>query len=341
MDNQERFPHFFIDRHVSTPAFFPAPCENRRITLNSATSTHGTKQPGIPENRLNAYAVEESGLPENVLRIERHSRAWNGVTVEDIHEYANGRVLHSLLYESETRLTVNLDEVGGQTEPRLKQNKSCGLDHKPNHMAIIPKGMHLWGYASDLRYCRYGILLFDLEALRERLGEEIDTRPFDTPRLRFTDARVLALVRMLIAIPHGDASSSLLGDSLTAAVFALLSAEQQITPRAGQLAPWQLRRVQEYMRAHLPRQMALGELAAMVGQSQWHFCRAFKASTGMSPYQWQLHERLNLVRAHLLHSDAKLETIAEATGFADAAHLSRAFKRHAGQSPSTWRGTRK
>jgi len=297
-------------------------------------------QPGIPESRLNVHVVEESELPENVLRIERRSRAWNGVTVEDIHEYAEGRVLHSLLYENETRLTVNLEEVGGQTEPRLKQNKSCGLDHKPNHMAIIPEGMHLWGYASSLRYCRYGILLFDMEALGERLGEDIDTRSFEAPRLRFTDARVLALVRMLVAIPHGDASSCLLGDSLTAAVFALLSSGQQTPSRAGQLASWQLRRVQEYMRTQLPRQIALEEVAGMVGQSQWHFCRAFKASTGLSPYQWQLQERLNLVRAQLLHSDATLETIAKETGFADAAHLSRTFKRHCGQSPSLWRRSR-
>ncbi|GGF71326.1 transcriptional regulator [Azorhizobium oxalatiphilum] len=276
-------------------------------------------------------------MPDNVLKIERRTQSWNGVTVEDVHEYANGRVLHSMLYETETRLTVNLEEVGGLTEPRLRESQACPHEHRANHMAIIPRGMHLWGFAEDLRYCRYGILLFDLPLLQERLEDEFVSQPFDEPRLRFMDPRILTLVRMLIDIPMDDSSSKLLGDSLTAGVFALLSAGHTEVREGKKLAPWQVRRVIEYMREQLPRQIELRELAALVGQSQWHFCRAFKASTGMSPYQWQLEERVNMVRRLLVQSDAPLEAVAEATGFNDSMHLIRTFKRKAGQTPGAWR----
>lgn len=181
--------------------------------------------------------IFESDLPENVVSIERRSQSWNGVTVEDVHEHASGGVLHSMLYENDTRFTVNLEEVGGLTEPRLKQNQACGREHAANHMALIPRGMHLWGFAQDLRYCRYGILIFDIPQLRDRLEEDFAVQPFEEPQLRFTDHRILALVRMLIDIPMDDPSSTLLGDSLTAATFALLSAREGRSRRAGGLRP--------------------------------------------------------------------------------------------------------
>nr|WP_145643424.1 AraC family transcriptional regulator [Neorhizobium alkalisoli] len=281
--------------------------------------------------------IFESDLPENVISIERRSQTWNGVTVEDVHEHANGGVLHSLLYENDTRFTVNLEEVGGLTEPRLKQNQACAREHAANHMALIPCGMHLWGFAQDLRYCRYGILIFDIPRLRERFEEDFMVQPFEEPQLRFTDHRVLALVRMLIDIPMDDSASTLLGDSLTAGVFALLSAPRKQVEEGGRLAPWQVKRVTEYMRDQLPRQIELKELASLIGQSQWHFCRAFKASTGVSPYQWQLEERVKLVQRLLLDSQTPLETIAEATGFNDSMHLIRTFKKRSGQTPGAWR----
>jgi AraC-like DNA-binding protein len=288
-------------------------------------------------DKITMPIIFEDDLPENVVSIERRSQTWNGVTVEDIHEHAKGGVLHSMLYENDTRLTINLEEVGGLTEPRLKQNKACAQDHTANHMALIPRGMHLWGFAQDLRYCRYGILIFDIPKLRDRLEDDFATQPFEEPRLRFMDPRILTLVRMLVGIPIDDSTSTLLGDSLTAAVFALLSAPQKEVQNGKRLAPWQVRRVTEYMREQLPRQIELRELASLVGQSQWHFCRAFKASTGVSPYQLQLDERVKMVQRLLLNSETPLDAVAQATGFGDAMHLIRTFKKRAGQTPGVWR----
>ncbi|UHS61288.1 helix-turn-helix transcriptional regulator [Agrobacterium vaccinii] len=281
--------------------------------------------------------IIEDDLPENVVSIERRSQIWNGITVEDIHEHAKGGVLHSMLYDNDTRLTINLEEVGGLTEPRLKQHQACTVDHTANHMALIPRGMHLWGFAKDLRYCRYGILIFDIPKLSERLEDDFTSQPFEEPRLRFMDPRILTLVRMLVGIPMDDSASTLLGDSLTAAVFALLSAPHHVSQEGKRLAPWQVRRVTEYMREQLPRQIELRELASLVGQSQWHFCRAFKASTGASPYQWQLDERIGLAQQLLLSSENSLDRVAAATGFGDSMHLIRTFKKRCGQTPGAWR----
>jgi AraC family transcriptional regulator len=283
-----------------------------------------------------------SDLHENVVRIDSKAQSWNGVTIVDVHEYTKGEVLHFLLNEEETGIAMALDEVGGITEPRLKPQQACTLDHKPNHMTLVPRGMPLWGHATEgLHYSRYALLLFDLEKLETTFEEDFDARMFSSPRMRFTDDRIHALVRMLIDIPQEDPSTTLLGDSLTSAVFALLSSE--VGPPAGgtQLSDKALSLIISYLQDQLPRQIELRELSELAGMSQWHFCRAFKASTGLSPYQWQLDRRVEAVQGLLIQSDAPLDAIARAVGFCDPMHLNRVFKKRTGETPGTWRRNRR
>lgn len=282
-------------------------------------------------------------LHENVVRIDSKAQSWNGVTIVDVHEYTKGEVLHSLLNEDETGIAMALDEVGGITEPRLQPQQACTLDHKPNHMTLVPRGMPLWGHAtSELHYSRYALLLFDLEKLEEKFQEDFDAKMFERPRMRFTDDRIHALVRMLIDIPQEDPSTMLLGDSLTSAVFALLSTEDdEPSTRQTRLSDQAFSLIISYIQDQLPRQIELRELSELAGMTQWHFCRAFKASTGLSPYQWQLDKRVDAAQGLLLRTDAPLEAIAKAVGFTDPMHLSRVFKKRTGEPPATWRRNRR
>ena len=110
---------------------------------------------------------------ENVLRIESRVRSWNGVTVADVHEYTKGEVLHPLLNNDETGIAMALEEVGGVTEPRVTPDLACALDHRPNHMTLVPRGMELWGNATkELHYSRYALLLFDLSKLQQNFQDE-------------------------------------------------------------------------------------------------------------------------------------------------------------------------
>jgi len=279
-----------------------------------------------------------SDLHENVVRIDSKAQSWNGVTIVDVHEYTRGEVLHSLLNEDETGIAMALDEVGGITEPRLKPQQACTLDHKPNHMTLVPRGMPLWGHATEgLHYSRYALLLFDLEKLERTFEDDFDAQMFASPRMRFTDDRIHALVRMLIDIPQEDPSTTLLGDSLTSAVFALLSSEDAPPAGATRLSDQAFSLIVSYLQDQLPRQIELRELSELAGMSQWHFCRAFKVSTGLTPYQWQLDKRVEAVKGLLIQSDAPLDAIARAVGFCDPMHLNRVFKKRTGETPGTWR----
>lgn len=109
----------------------------------------------------------------------------------------------------------------------------------------------------------------------------------------------------------------------------------------GRLAPWQLRRVTDYMQSHFPKRIELATLAAQINLSQAHFSRAFKTSTGVAPYQWQLNARLQHAQCLLADTDVALGEIAEMTGFADTVHFGKTFRKHVGASPGAWRNAHK
>ncbi len=282
-------------------------------------------------------------LPENVLTLSVARRVWNGVGVDISEFHCAGRVVHHLCYESETRLSVLLEEVGSHCEPRLREDQPCPIGYMPRHMHFAPAGMEIWGYSADTRFVKDATLAFDLAVLRQGLTTEFDAAATTTPRLRFSDDRLWTLVRLLSdAVIDPDPSAQLYGDGLTAAITARLFAEPPEPGADGKgLAPWQLRRVVEYLDAHLPRRVDLAHLAALAGLSQSHFSRAFKASTGMAPYRWQLDARIQRAQALLIDTRASRDHVAEATGFADAVHFGRTFRKFTGATPAAWRHDRK
>jgi len=106
--------------------------------------------------------------------------------------------------------------------------------------------------------------------------------------------------------------------------------------RRGGLAPWQLRRVTDYMTEHVADSVPLKELAAQTGLSSSQFRRAFKLSTGTSPHRWQTQLRILEAQELLREGDLSLADLSLATGFAEQSHFSRVFKEVVGVSPGAW-----
>lgn len=81
----------------------------------------------------------------------------------------------------------------------------------------------------------------------------------------------------------------------------------------------------------------LGELAARIPLSPYHFLRLFKAVVGQSPSQYILHARLRAAASGLLSSRAPVSEVALQAGFNDISHFNACFRRQFGQSPMRWR----
>jgi AraC family transcriptional regulator len=105
----------------------------------------------------------------------------------------------------------------------------------------------------------------------------------------------------------------------------------------GGLAPWQLRRIERYIREHLEHPIRLEELAEQVSLSVSHFCRAFKESFGDTPHAHIIQMRLTFAKELMLATRDPLSEIALACGFANQAHLSKLFRHKVGETPNAWR----
>jgi transcriptional regulator GlxA family with amidase domain len=105
----------------------------------------------------------------------------------------------------------------------------------------------------------------------------------------------------------------------------------------GGLPPRTLRRVREYIEAHLEDNISLQELAGMEGLSTSHFGRAFKQSEGVAPHRYLLQCRVRNASGLLADTELPLSEIAIASGFADQSHFCRQFSKLVGATPSTYR----
>jgi len=108
-------------------------------------------------------------------------------------------------------------------------------------------------------------------------------------------------------------------------------------PRRGGLTPLTLRRVREYVAAQLDRPIRLQQLAAVADLSAFHFSRAFKASTGLSPHAYLLHCRIAEAKRLLSSKTIAVADVARRTGFTSTGQLSARFRASTGMTPSAFR----
>ena len=82
---------------------------------------------------------------------------------------------------------------------------------------------------------------------------------------------------------------------------------------------------------------SVAELAEKRGMSRTRFTHYFRRATGLSPARFINQVRLGEVAKLLVSSSLKLSAIAELTGFADATHLGKVFRRHYYLTPDKYR----
>jgi AraC family transcriptional regulator len=103
------------------------------------------------------------------------------------------------------------------------------------------------------------------------------------------------------------------------------------------LHEWQIRRVHEYIDAHIGSRILVSDLSHIAERSEAHFTRAFKGTVGETPHAYLTRRRLELASRAMLASNAPRTDIALTRGFADQAHLCRLFCRWIGRTPAAWR----
>lgn len=157
--------------------------------------------------------------------------------------------------------------------------------------------------------------------------------------------KVAGLARKAVsAMRSGGAGARLKIDAamieLAATLVRLHSTAIPARPARGGLAPAVVRRVVDYLVAHLAEPVTLAELAQLAGVSAPHFCRAFAESTGVAPHRYQIALRINKATALLASTQLSIADIGCAVGYDDPAYFSRLFAHQTGLSPQAWRAAR-
>jgi AraC family transcriptional regulator len=150
------------------------------------------------------------------------------------------------------------------------------------------------------------------------------------------------LEQMLAEVHAGGDASPLRLDSLFERVLSRLarahcSRRAACRPNAPTLAGHQLRRVVDFIEAHLAQDISLADLAAVARSSVSHFSHAFQAATGKSPYRYVTERRVELAQVLLLAGDEPLEVISKECGFNSRRQFTTMFKSQVGTGPRSFR----
>jgi AraC-like DNA-binding protein len=131
-------------------------------------------------------------------------------------------------------------------------------------------------------------------------------------------------------------------DSLVVELARGLMASERGGPRSGSSRRVDVRaieRARQFLDAERTRVVHSRELESITGLTRYDLARQFRMVLGTSPYRYLLRRRLELARERI-HQARPLAEVALDAGFADQAHLTRAFGSAFGLSPARYRALR-
>jgi AraC family transcriptional regulator len=143
----------------------------------------------------------------------------------------------------------------------------------------------------------------------------------------------------------GLPASSLFVDPIVSAIANRFIAINYHTPAAEpgkqtqRLTHRQMQRIREFVEANIETDIRLEMMAGICGRSTEYFVRVFKATAGVSPYQYVLNLRIERAKALLGVEGASIADVALQCGFSHQEHLTRMFRRFTGVTPGRYRSS--
>ncbi len=159
-----------------------------------------------------------------------------------------------------------------------------------------------------------------------------------TPMLNTTLPGITPLLEMLAAeLTEGAPFAAEAVDSLARLILVRLARRVDDTAAANPVTPAVLARLREHVLAHLDQRLLVADLAALAGLPPNRFAQAFAASSGRSPHQFVIDQRLARATALLQQTRQPLADVAAACGFASQQHMTQLMRRRLGATPGRWR----
>jgi AraC family transcriptional regulator len=129
-----------------------------------------------------------------------------------------------------------------------------------------------------------------------------------------------------------------LGMSLSIALIQKYGRDVAISRQAkGGISRVRLQRVLDYIAANSHLDIKLEDLADVADISRFHFARLFRLGMGVTPHRYLIDRRLQQAKALLRLDTRSVSEVAVETGFGNAGHFARVFRRYVGVSPTEWK----
>jgi AraC family transcriptional regulator len=158
--------------------------------------------------------------------------------------------------------------------------------------------------------------------------------PLDRPA-EFHGGSIATLAMQLFSEFENATDATLSIETLTMEILASLSGVT--STRLNAVQPRWLTNTRSLLDAHFRDPITLCRVAREVGVHPVHFATTFRRFYGCSVGEYVRRRRLEFARERLAEPEHTLAQIALDAGFADQSHLTRAFKRFTGKTPSQYR----
>ena len=176
------------------------------------------------------------------------------------------------------------------------------------------------------------ILQIRPEFLNRTIGEIAKSGKLElVQHINLDDSQIRRLMESLRSeIADGSPAGRLFAESIALALSAHIAHRYSasfdiLEPYRGGLSRPRLKRVFEYIDAHIGDNLELRVLADVAGLNIYHFARAFKQSTGEAPHQYVLRRRIDQAKQLLRHSQVAVIEASARTGFVDQSHSAKFF----------------
>jgi AraC family transcriptional activator FtrA len=151
-------------------------------------------------------------------------------------------------------------------------------------------------------------------------------------------ASAIDLAIHLIRIDHGSSVANLVARQLVVAPHRHGGQAQFVTAPATTVAPDNnLAGTLEWIVGHLECELSLTTMAHNANLSARQFSRRFKETTGTTPHQWLVRQRILRARELLEQGSLSIEQVARQSGFRSTAAMRPNFTRYVTTSPATYK----
>src|ERR1700723_3430226 len=229
----------------------------------------------------------------------------------------------------------------GSIEWGSKRSALEKFDYDPADLALCDRHIGEWVGLMNVTHLQLSISDAALMASSDGAYGEVELRP----SRKFADRRLSAIVAAVHAeMVAGFPSGRLFLDSVEQAMAVTLVNGHAVRHHPvqfsrGGLGSARLRRIKELVHAKMEDDLSLDQMARSVGLSTAHFARMFRKSTGETPHQFVLHQRLGRAKALLRAPHARVLDVAVACGFKTQQHFAQVFRDAWGVSPTEFART--